>query len=431
MLFKKIKNSIGRVLQMTPIINDHPRLLSRQEVVCRSVDKVVKHARLGVSHIKLKHILKYYGLDLDRFPATMADDILFVLSSEFVSKSSLDKLRKWLIAFHDTAVSVADWILMYEMLCFRGLYTLAFDFRELARVISLNPMLKDSKKLSQSSYAHIAAAVEGGECADASHLDDLMIKSGIVEEEANKWSLLRSLLYDATTSNYNAVLDGFSGFLLDKSVAVVGPSPTNAEDADEIDSFDLVLRLNYSYSGKGCDALHKGLRTDIACFNSEQASVLINEHNGTLPKEIKWACFKKDSLSDIVGALNQGCGCRSLVRFDDMNFHGGYNMMPWVVMDLCVNNAKRVKVFHTDLMLTQVRVKGYYPASFDRQDDMMNDLFRSSSIVHDPVLQYRVLCRLWSMGKIEGDARFNEVMMLGEKSYLEELEKVYCQCLVK
>ena len=386
---------------------------------------------MGASQIKLKHILKYYGLDLDRFPADMADDILFVLSSEFVSKSSLDKLRKLLIAFPDTAVSVSDWILMYEMLCYRGLYTLAFDFRELARVISLNFTLKDSKKLSQSSYAHIAAAVEGGECAEASHLDDLLIKSGVIGEEVNKWRLLRSLLYDSSKSNYNVALDGFSEFLLDKSVAVVGPSPTNADDADEIDSFDLVLRLNYSYSGKGCDALHKGLRTDIACFNSEQASVLIKEHNRSLPEEIKWACFKKDSLTEIVGALNKGCCCHSLVRFDDMNFHGDYNMIPWVVMDLCVNNAKNVKVFHTDLMLSQGRLPGYYPASFGRHDDMMNDLFWSSCIVHDPVLQYRALCQLWSLGKIEGDARFNEVMMLGEQRYLEELEKVYCRCLVK
>ena len=431
MLYKKIKNNIGRTLQMMPIINDHPRLLSRLDVVCRSIDQVIKHSRLGASQIKLKHILKYYGLDLYRFPAIIADDILFVLSSEFVSKNRLDKLRMMLIDSQGVVISAADWILIYEMLCYRGLYTIGFPFREMARVISLTPMLKDSNKLSHSSYGDIAAAIEGGECADASHLDDLLIKSGIVGEEANKWRLLCYLLYDSSTSNYNVALDEFSEFLLDKSVAVVGPSPTNAEDADEIDSFDIVLRLNYSYSGKGCETLHKGVRTDIASFNSEQASVFIKENNGIIPKEIKWACFKKDSLSSIVGTLNKGCGCRSMLMFDEMNFHGSYNMIPLVVMDLCVNNAKRVKVFHTDLMLTQVRVKGYYPASFGWQDDMMNFMFRRSSIVHDPILQYRVLCRLWSMDKIEGDARFNEVMMLGEKSYLEELEKVYCLCLVK
>ena len=102
--------------------------------------------------------------------------------------------------------------------------------------------------------------------------------------------------------------------------------------------------------------------------------------------------------------------------------------MPTVALDLALFNAKSIKIYHTDLMLTIDRQKGYNPESFNMPSEDIEGMkknFRSSSILHDPILQYRTFHKLWRTKKITGDARFVEVMEMGLDAFLCELERVY------
>ena len=79
-------------------------------------------------------------------------------------------------------------------------------------------------------------------------------------------------------------------------------------------------------------------------------------------------------------------------------------------------------------MLTVARQKGYNPESFNMPSEDIEGMkknFRSSSILHDPILQYRTFHKLWCTKKITGDARFVEVMEMGLDAFLFELEHVY------
>ena len=102
-------------------------------------------------------------------------------------------------------------------------------------------------------------------------------------------------------------------------------------------------------------------------------------------------------------------------------------MIPIVALDLALFTVDSLKIYHTDLMLTVGRQKGYHPATFNRSDDIasMQQTFRRDSIVHDPIQQYRTLNSLWRNEKITGDVRFVEVMERGLDAYLCELERVY------
>jgi hypothetical protein len=273
----------------------------------------------------------------------------------------------------------------------------------------------------------IGAALEGGECSCHEALGLILQKANLKGHEAAKWHLLLSVLNGEQVSESElAAFDktGYSEFVKSKNIVIVGPAPTEAQDAGEIDSSDVVIRLNHSFSGKGTDSVHKGLRTNVSCFNGEQATAFIEQQKSILPTEIDWACFKGDKWTLHIEARNTTKKCRSLVRFDGMRFHGTYNMVPLVSLDLAALSCSAVKIFHTDLMLTISRVKGYYPESFSR-DDKMRFVFLRGSISHDPVLQYRTLHRLWQNKKIQGDQRFEEVMKMGLDGYLRELELVY------
>ena len=99
-------------------------------------------------------------------------------------------------------------------------------------------------------------------------------------------------------------------------------------------------------------------------------------------------------------------------------------MIPIVMLDFALFNPKAIKIYHSDLMLTVFRQKGYYPESFDYERRML-ELFLAGSMTHDPIQQYRILSKLYSNRRILGDSRFCEVMEMGLENYLLELEKVY------
>jgi hypothetical protein len=277
----------------------------------------------------------------------------------------------------------------------------------------------------------IGAAIEGGECRRLEDLDQLLSRAGITGDDSRIWRL------------YLAVLNGqdiprewvqhfdrsdFADYLAGKTIAIVGPAPTEALDAEEIDRHDLVVRLNHSYEGKGTDPKHKGLRTDIACFNGEQGYNFLHEHNGLLPKDVTWGVFKSSAAASHVQEKNADKHARSFTRLCRQScFHGSLNMIPIVALDLALFSASSLKVYHADLMLSVARQKGYYPESFNRPNDLvgMQHVFRRSSIVHDPIQQYRILNSLWRNKKITGDARFVEVMKMGLSNYLVALELVY------
>ena len=71
-------------------------------------------------------------------------------------------------------------------------------------------------------------------------------------------------------------------------------------------------------------------------------------------------------------------------------------------------------------MWSSGRFAGYREAGNEE-----TDYTRSFIKTHDPVLQYRIMHRLWSNGFIQGDARFEYVMKLDLAGYLKELQKAY------
>jgi len=407
--------------------------MPRIELVSRCIDDVVILAKAEVGSKRLKEVFRSNGLNLDKYPKKFTDRVIDVLSAEFVNQYHISSLEREVDSFFMDSSSVKDFVLIYEMLCYRGLYVLGYRFREKARGSQFQFILSGGKRqhLSLISKA-IGGAIESGEKLTLNDDFFTSLKVSANSPAVQKLRYYNSLFVDSGNGHMMSDYDTeneFFRFLNDKKIAVVGPVPTTDLDAKEIDSFDLVVRLNYAFVGKGCDSKHKGLRADITYFNAEQASFFLSDNNGLLPENIQWACFKNKNQRDAVHALNPDKPCRSINMFNDVSFHGTRNMIPLVVMDLCLSKAKQIKIFHTDLMLTAARVAGHYPMSFNRDQKRLIDITRRSSVVHDPLLQYRLLFRLWLVGKIEGDHRFNQVMSMGEKEYLKELQNVYSTCL--
>jgi len=243
---------------------------------------------------------------------------------------------------------------------------------------------------------------------------------------------LRKYIYSINNiKNYQNKYDNenneFFKIFKNKSVAIVGPSKTNNNDATEIDSFDVVVRLNYTYSGKNLDNLKKGLKVDVSYFSGEQISYLIDNENSKLPNELKVACIKDiDNIrKKKLEIVNPNKIVKKIINFNILNFYSSHNLLALAISDIIQTERKKIKVFHSDLFLSNIREANYYPSSFNRSDDKLKKIQVESFIDHDPMMQHEFLQKLYKLNIITGDDIFNEVMKLDTYEYLNKLEDVY------
>tara|TARA_B100000989_G_scaffold299063_1_gene292766 strand:+ start:11523 stop:12788 length:1266 start_codon:yes stop_codon:yes gene_type:complete len=205
-----------------------------------------------------------------------------------------------------------------------------------------------------------------------------------------------------------------------KTIAIVGPAETEHKDATEIDSFDYVVRFNYTHTGKNLDEFKKGLKTDISYFNGEQIDYLIKNNDSKLPNDLKIACIKDNHTEreKKLKKANPEKIIKKITNYNMLNFYSSFNLLPLVLLDLLETNSKKIKIFHSDLFLTSIRVAGY-------KKDLSNKEFIKTFLNHDPMTQHRFLKNLYKNDKIQGDDKFNEVMQLDTNDYLNKLERLY------
>lgn len=428
------KRLLGTILRRIPVIRRHYRLRSRIDNItdaCSLLYEKRGEINSKLFNANIERRLTWFGVSFGQLPDEQKRNLYEVFADLPMHPDRYKELKQQMEQIPYDSLTCRQWLYLHEICCFRGKYTLAQIFREKARILAIAPMNGGEVKPPISWENTIRAAIEGGECHNQKDLDHLLARAGITGDVANKLRLyIAVLIGQKIPSEWVKSFDvsDFADYLAGKSIAIVGPAPTEVLDGEEIDSHDIVVRLNHIIEGKGTDPEYKGLRTDITCFSGVHSRDLMNELNGILPREVSWACFKTRGMARHVKEANTDKQVRDHITFFQPKFHGLFNLMLTVVLDLTLFNAKSIKIYHTDLMLTIARQKGYIQKNFkmlSEDIEVMKNDFRSSSILHDPILQYRTFHMLWRTKKIKGDARFVEVMEMGLDAFLSELELVY------
>ena len=212
-----------------------------------------------------------------------------------------------------------------------------------------------------------------------------------------------------------------------KNVAVIGPVDADSNSADEIDSFDVVVRLNHTYAGKDLDPDKKGLKIDISYFNGEQADYVIENNKGKLPDDLKIFCIKDNSTNRVekLKKVNRNKTIRKIDNYNLLNLYNTHHLLPIALLDILKNKPKIVKIFHSDLNLTVNRTSNYFPKIFNRNETYVYKMLRENVLVHDPMCHYEILKKLFDQGKITGDKKFTNVMKMKTFEYLNKLQDAY------
>jgi len=367
--------------------------------------------------------LRHEKLDLSSLPSVFLGHLFSALRKDKgMSSAAISDLSYEAASLEVKLLSEREWMGLFQLCCMTGLYQLGYVFREKA-IEHILTLAVYSKKYSKR---YLTACLEKQNFGEDG-VEHFVMNSELDEEERKRFLIFSGLLGTLEYKTQNLLFDKeYKSYLREKSVAIVGPSESSNEDATEIDSYDEVVRLNFSYSAKGCDGKFNGNKATITYFNGEQVRAFHNEANAILPESVKFACLKSNEFFGEVADNNSEVSIRRLMSFDGLVYNGILNMGPIAVLDMALHSSSPPKIYHMDLMLTVRRFGGYYPDSFGRDsDEVLVAVFNRSTVMHDPVTQYRIFQRMWKSGRVSGDKIFEEVMSLGCEEYMKQLQSSY------
>lgn len=335
----------------------------------------------------------------------------------------------------DDTMTSGELVRVFRMALQFGLFSVGHAIRSKAREVVIHALSEN--RLSPDSRDYLSALAALLEVRQWQAFEQkLPLVDPSLDEEKASLQILYGLLKDGGASvGSNRLIRSeadlaYSKYLAGKRVALVGPAKTDRRDAEEIDRFDLVIRCNYKETGVGTDPEIKGLRCDVSYYNSAQTR-FIYETNPceTFPRTLDWLICKHGRRSvELKKWIQSLPGSSSEVRpsrtFEIPLFAATLNAVPNAVLDLLGLGAAEIKIFHSDLMLTVDRAPNYDPL-VRNTDDALFLAVKSFAGAHDPITQYALLKTLYDAGSIGGDAGFSAAMSLGEKAYMDALQKAY------
>lgn len=213
----------------------------------------------------------------------------------------------------------------------------------------------------------------------------------------------------------------FAEYINGKSIAIVGPAPTGEDLADEIDSFDIVIRLNYRGKNSLSGSNEFGSRLDISYYNNECASIIYNASNKDFIDELKYIVFKSIEYRYQKQILSEQQG-RILFSPNYYLFIGTANMIQNALYDLLHFDPKIIKVFKVNFYLSDKAYHDGYSIHEKRNDfEWRWQQFAR----HNFMTQLNFIKLLWKSGMIEVDKNCERVLNLKADKYVNELESIY------
>ena len=209
----------------------------------------------------------------------------------------------------------------------------------------------------------------------------------------------------------------FDDLVRGKAVALVGGADVGLEQGEEIDSFDVVVRMNMANpSGGTTAASQRGKRTTVSYYTYALARLRSHEIGNALAAgDLKAAVVHNHA--HVCNLLNAACGkplARINASYTSHVFMGFPLSAQRIVLDLLPFAPSRIKVFNCDFYLgSNAHHKGYVE---------LNPLMPAKLAHHDLLRNLRLAKKLYALAQIETDSRLAEILAMDDDSFVSALQ---------
>lgn len=212
---------------------------------------------------------------------------------------------------------------------------------------------------------------------------------------------------------------GFSRYIDEKSLALVGPAPVEAGLASEIDSFGAVVRFNYRGKRFLPPAAEFGTRLDISYFDGQTARWINQTDDRSFLEDLAYAVFKSTSYP-FQKQLVHGGHARTLLS-NRFLFAGSATGLQRALYDVLHFNPSRIKLFHLNFFLSDTSAYAAYRPEQDNAPSARWEAFALQEIVGN----LNFIRNLWKGGLVEVDKDCESVLRMTSDEYMMAMQRIY------
>lgn len=330
--------------------------------------------------------------------------------------------------------SCNDWQILYRHLIRHGYFRPAIESREKALQCAVKRAASANSHVLDLHRAFTAAIDQADFSAAREYLERVIRSRRLRKRDTHEMQAYLELNTGKLQSpDYRQLLvkvapiSGFYRALTGQSVALVGPASSEQPHGAEIDSFDRVVRPNFSGHQTYRNASESGSRTDIGVYaNGIVKMTDADKEDGQFGRwvaDLDWAVIKNPRLK--LHPQLVASGKVVVAPRDELMFHGTPTLIPVAIHTLLIYGAKRVKVFNANFHFSAQPYAAYYhPELVATVGTQLTALFRSMA-GHDFLSQVHFVRNLARAGLIELSPETREVVELGSRGYLEGLERIF------
>jgi glycosyltransferase involved in cell wall biosynthesis len=324
-------------------------------------------------------------------------------------------------------LGVQDWLCLNDILNWNGLLLCGYVAREKAvdRAIALG---KGDPKHKEQLKTAFRAALDRGDTVLA---DDFLAKLKTISPDAVDVRELESCC-ELMKSNVEAFRQKWPHpptpaelrlreYLKGKSVAVVGPAPTGSLDGLEIDSFDVVIRMNWRFQAfTESNVAEFGSKTDISLYNAHTIRKIIKDNQ---IKSLSSLDFILTRRSCYAYSANQNSPM-SAFRIHEYpgSIYKSMNAIPTVLFNLILSEASTITLFTTNFYTsTDHHVDGYRGNKKQNVNNCTLVNLRTVLANHDLLAQKNEVKLLWRIGACNLQLETAKVIFLKNEEYFKKI----------
>ncbi|BAI87848.1 TPR domain protein [Limnospira platensis NIES-39] len=215
--------------------------------------------------------------------------------------------------------------------------------------------------------------------------------------------------------------ESYAQLINGKTVAIVGPAPTSEPHGEEIDFFDVVIRMTYLDNLDESLYPYTGQKTSVSYYNGGN-STSYKSYIRLLIPQLQFVCLKTGlALSEL---RQHSVNVRVCRRVNLSCYVGSPNLLPIILSDLAAFQPQKIKVFGNNLFLSKNLHFENYPSFFIHKK-FIKKLGSSLLYAHDLASQFSQVKNFWLSGLFEADPDLTEVLKLEVDEYIYEMEKLY------
>lgn len=328
----------------------------------------------------------------------------------------IEQLHNNLIRLGDKKklISGIHWIILMKTIALTNNIKQFYTVREIAKSIFIENKEKYKEKHKVFSLYALRSEIE--------HCENRYLDSN--QEKGYEIALAYANLLNGNQSIFNKEIKqhdktkdiSYREFIENKRVAIVGPVECDGNNGEEIDTFDIVIRLNLL----DINIYNKdkfGRKADVIFYAREcliqHYSQIIEKHSNN-----KYICFNSYEDDPLINKTEKYKKTRQIINYSERRnnilFSGYTTHIQRAIFDTLRFKPKEIKIFNTNLWLDIKENNHYiYQQKFDNTILILHDIFSNFSVMRN----------LHNSGQIKADETLKKILEMKPSEYSDKMHQ--------